>query len=132
MNLKKILVPAIALILGLANAEPAVAAPADTFAAVDVKDEVVSIRVVNHNWHDMRVYAIIDGRSVRLGTVTGLTTQKLKIRKSLIGFGTDLEIVAIGIGNRSAIYSGSIVVSPGDQLEFRVENGIGTSFLRRV
>ncbi len=132
MNINKLLVPAIALVLGLAHAEPAVAAPADTFAAVDKADEVVTVRVVNHNWHDMRIYAIVDGLSLRIGTVTGLTTQTLKIRKSLIGFGADLELVAFGIGTRSAIYSGHIVVSPGDQLEFRVENSIGTSFLRRV
>ena len=132
MNINKLLLPAIALVLGLAHAEPAVAAPADTFAAVDKADEVVTIRVVNHNWADMRIYAIVEGRSVRLGRVTGLTTETLKIRKSLIGFGTDLELVAFGIGNRSAIYSGRITVFPGDQLEFRVENGIGTSFLRRV
>ncbi len=132
MNINKLLVPAIALVLGFAHAEPAVAAPADQFAAVDKADEVVTIRVVNHNWHTMRIYAIVEGRSVRLGTVTGLTTETLKIRKSLIGFGTDLELVAFAIGNRSAIYSGRINVFPGDQLEFRAENGIGTSFLRRV
>lgn len=132
MNTHKLLFPAIALVLGLAHAEPAVAAPADTFAAVDKVDEVVTIRVVNQNWHDMRIYAIVDGLSVRLGTVTGFTTRTLKIRRSLIGFGADLELVAFGLGTRSAIYSGHVVVSPGDQLEFRVDNSIGTSFLRRV
>ncbi len=132
MNINKLLLPAIALVLGLAHAEPAVAAPADTFAAVDKADEVVTIRVVNHNWHTMRIYAIVEGRSIRLGTVTSLTTETLKIRKGLISFSSDIELVAVGIGNRSAIYSGRIVVFPGDQLEFRVENGIGTSFLRRV
>ncbi len=134
MNINKLLVPAIALVLGVAHAEPAVAAPADTFAAVDKAeaDEVVTIRVVNQNWHDMRIYAIVDGLSVRLGTVTGFTTRTLKIRRSLIGFGADLELVAFGLGNRSAIYSGHVIVSPGDQLEFRVENTRGTSFLFRV
>ncbi len=132
MNINKLLVPAIALVLGLAHAEPAVAAPADILAAVDQADEVVTIRVVNQNWHDMRIYAIVEGLSVRLGTVTGFTTQTLKIRRSLIGFGANLELVAYGIGTRSAIFSGHIVVSPGDQLEFRVDNSIGTSFLRRV
>ncbi len=132
MNTKKLLVPAIALVLGLAHAEPAVAAPADTFAAVDQADEVVTIRVVNHNWHTMRIYAIVEGRSIRLGTVTSLTTETLKIRRGLISFSSDIELVAVGIGNRSAIYSGRIDIFPGDQLEFRVENRSGTSFLRRV
>ncbi len=132
MNINKLLLPAIALVLGLAHSEPAVAAPADTFASVDKADEVVTVRVVNHNWADMRIYAIVGSRSVRIGTVTSLTTETLKIRRSLIGFARDVEFVAVGIGSRSAAYSGRISVFPGDQLEFRVENGIGTSFLRRV
>ena len=132
MNSKKLLVPAIALVLGLAHAKPALATPADTSATVDKADEVVTVRVVNHNWADMRIYVIVGGRSIRLGMVTSLTTATLKMRRSLIGLGGDLELVAVGIGNRSATYSGSIAVFPGDQLEFRVENAIGTSFLSRV
>ncbi len=132
MNIKKSLVPVIALVLGLAHAEPAVAAPADTRAAVDKADEVVTVRVVNHNWADMRIYLVVGGRSIRLGTVTSLTTETLKIRRGLIGLNTDVELVAVAIGNRRAIYSGPIVVFPGDRLEFRVENGSGSTFLRRV
>ncbi len=132
MNTKKLLVTAIALVLGLAHAEPAVAAPADTFAAVDKADEVVTVRVVNHNWADMRIYLIVGGRSVRLGTVTSLTTETLKIRRGLISFARDIELVAVGIGSRRTIYSGPIAVFPGDRLEFRVENGSGSTFLRRV
>ncbi len=132
MNIKKLLVPAIVLVLGLAHAEAAVAAPTDTLEVVEKTDEIVTVRIVNHNWADMRIYAIVRGLSLRIGTVTGLTTETLKIRRSLIGLGADLELVAFGIGSRSPIYSGHIHVSPGDQLEFRVENAIGTSFLRRV
>ena len=132
MNINKLLLPAIALVLGLAHSEPAVAAPADTFAAVDKADEVVTVRVVNHNWADMRIYLITGGRSIRLGTVTSLTTETLKIRRGLIASNGDVELVAVGIGNRRAIYSGPIVVFPGDRLEFRVENGSGSTFLRRV
>ena len=132
MNINKLLLPAIALVLGLAHSEPAVAAPADTFAAVDKADEVVTVRVVNHNWADMRIYLITGGRSIRLGTVTSLTTETLKIRRGLIASNRDVELVAVGIGNRRAIYSGPIVVFPGDRLEFRVENGSGSTFLRRV
>ena len=132
MNIKKLLVPAIVLVLGLAHAEPAVAAPTDTLEVVEKTDEIVTVRVVNHNWADMRIYVIVGGRSLRIGTVAGLTTETLKIHRSLIGFGADLELVAFGLGNRSAIHSGHVVVSPGDQLEFRVENTRGTSFLFRV
>ncbi len=80
----------------------------------------------------MRIFAVVNGRSRRLATVTGLSSETLKIRKSLVGFAADLELVAQGIGSRFEIYRASIQVSPGDVLEVRVENSIGLSFLRRI
>ena len=132
MNIKKLLVPAIALMIGLAHAAPAVAAPADTSAEDDRADKAVTVRVVNNNWADMRIYAIVEGRRpIRLGTVTSFSTEILKIRRSAISSGGDVELVAVAIGSRSALYSDQVVVVPGDLLEFRVENAIG-AFLRRM
>ncbi len=131
MKTKKMLAP----LLGLALATFALPVTSDATPPVvedSVRAEAVQIRVVNHNWHDMRIYAVVNGRSLRLGTVTGASSKTLKIRKSLVGFVADLELVAQGIGSRSEIYRARIQVSPGDVLEFRVENSIGLSFVRRI
>lgn len=131
MKTKKMLAP----LLGLALATFALPVTGDAAVPVvedSVRTDAVQVRVVNHNWHDMRIYAIVNGRSLRLGTVTGLSSETLKIRKSLVGFGADLELVAQGIGSRSEIYRANIQVSPGDVLEFRLENSIGLSFVRRI
>ena len=125
----------LAPLLGLALATFALPVTGDAAVPVvedSVRTDAVQVRVVNHNWHDMRIYAIVNGRSLRLGTVTGLSSETLKIRKSLVGFGADLELVAQGIGSRSEIYRANIQVSPGDVLEFRLENSIGLSFVRRI
>ena len=122
-------------LIGLALATFALPVTGDATVPVvedSVQTDFVEVRVVNHNWHDMRIYAVINGRSIKLGTVTGLTSETLEIRKSLVGFAADLELVARGIGSRSEIYRTSIQVSPGDVLEFRVENSIGLSFVRRI
>lgn len=131
MKTKRMLAP----LLGLVLATFALPVTGDaTVPAVEdsVRADIVQVRVVNHNWHDMRIYAIINGRSVKLGTVTGLTTETLKIRKSLLSFAADLEFVAQGIGSRSASFRANIQVFPGDMLEFRIENSIGLSFVRRI
>ena len=131
MKTKRMLTPLLGLVLAT-FAVPVTGDAAVPLVEDSVRTDAVQVHVVNHNWLDMRIYAVVNGRSIRLGTVTGLTSETLEIRKSLVGFGADLELVARGIGSRSENFRTSIQVSPGDVLEFRVENSIGLSFLRRI
>ena len=131
MKTKKMLAP----LLGLALAT--LALPVTGGAAVpvvedSVRADAVQVRVVNNNWLDMRIYAVVNGRFLRLGTVASFSSETLKIPRSLVGFAANLEFVAQGIGSRSEIYRTSIQVFPGDVLEFRVENSIGLSYVRRI
>ncbi len=131
MKTKKMLAP----LLGLALATFALPATGDAAVPIvedSVRTDAVQVRVVNHNWHDMRIYAAVNGRFIRLGTVTSLSSETLKIPRWLVGFAANLEFVARGIGSRSETYSTSIQVSPGDMLELRLENSIGLSFVRRI
>ncbi len=131
MKTKKMLAP----LLGLALATFALPATGDAAVPIvedSVRTDAVQVRVVNHNWHDMLIYAAVNGRFIRLGTVTSLSSETLKIPRWLVGFAANLEFVARGIGSRSETYSTSIQVSPGDMLEFRLENSIGLSFVRRI
>ena len=131
MKTKRMLAP----LLGLALATFALPVTGDATVPVvedSVRTDAVQIHVVNHNWLDMRIYAVINGRSIKLGTVTGLTSETLTIRESLLSFAADLELVARGIGSRSENFRTSIQVSPGDVLEFRLENSIGLSYVRRI
>ena len=131
MKTKRMLAP----LLGLALATFALPVTGDATVPVvedSVRTDAVQIHVVNHNWLDMRIYAVINGRSIKLGTVTGLTSETLKIRESLLSFAADLELVARGIGSRSEIFRTSIQVFPGDVLELRIENSISLSYVRRI
>ena len=131
MKTKKTLAP----LLGLALATFALPVTGDAAVPVvedSVRADAVQVRVVNNNRQDMRIYANVNGRFLRLGMVTGLSSETLEIRESLVGFATDLELVAQGIGSGAEIYRASIQVSPGDMLVFRVENSIGQSVVRRI
>ncbi len=131
MKTKKMLAP----LLGLALATFALPVTGDAAVPVvedSVRADGVQVRVVNNNWLDMRIYAVVGGAFLRLGTVTALSSQTLKIRESLLSFAADLVFVARGIGSRFEIYRTSIQVFPGDVLEFRVENSIGLSYVRRI
>jgi len=102
-------------LLGLALATFALPVTGDATVPVvedSVRTDAVQVRVVNHNWLDMRIYAVVNGRSIRLGTVTSLTSETLKIRKGLVSFAGDLEFVAQGIGSRSEIFRNQLPSFP--------------------
>ncbi|MCZ6918314.1 MAG: hypothetical protein O7I93_16185 [Gemmatimonadetes bacterium] len=101
-------------------------------ATTQIRDEVITLRVVNDNWQDMRVFAVIDDRRIRLGTVTSMTTQTLEIRAAVIRPHTRLDLELVPVGSRGAGHIESIDVGPGESLEFRIANSLGLSFLRRT
>ena len=116
------------------GSQPSAASAPPTENAAEVASpasEVITLRVVNNNWQDMRVFAVIDDRRVRLGTVTSMTTQTLTIRAAMIRPHTRLDLELVPVGSRSAQHFESIDVGPGESLEFRIANSLGLSFLRR-
>jgi hypothetical protein len=125
------LVPHLGLAL-VAFAPPQADYPTAPVVDTAVEVDAVTIRVVNHNWNDMRVYVVVEGRRVRLGTVSGLATENLKLRRSIVGPSAAVQFEAVAIGHRTAIHAQEFVVFEGDVLEYRIENAIGLSFIRRI
>ena len=71
------------------------------------------VEVDNSAFNDAVVYALQGLRSVRLGTVTGLTKQKLTIPRDLVG-GIPLRFAIHPIGGRRNSVSDEVVVYEGD------------------
>lgn len=133
MNVKKLLIPMFALALGTAGAAQARAQATDVPAAAeDSVRQDVTINVVNNNWLGVRVYAIIGSVRYRLGTVNGLGRQTLKIPASAVSNGTDIRLVAVPYGRRSANTTMVTFVYPGDELEYRIETRLALSNLFRL
>lgn len=112
----------------VAALEPVVAAS----ASVAVDDSLVTVQVVNRNWNTMRIYAVIQGVSHRLGTVSGLSAERLRLRRAWVGSSAELEIVAVPIGQRGATITQRMLIFPGDALEYRIESNLGLSNLSRL
>ena len=118
--------------LGWGSQPSAAAAAAPAEVATQERDEAITLLVVNNNWHDMRVYAVIGNRRVRLGTVTSMTTQTLEIRAAVIRPDSRLDLEVVPVGSRGAGHIESIDVGPAESLELRIANSLGLSFLRRI
>jgi hypothetical protein len=78
----------------------------------------IGLTVTNQNFADMDVYAVSDGLATRLGTVTGNTTRSFALHGSMAT--SDLRIVATPIGGNGRASSGSLIVSPGQTIDFKI------------
>ena len=80
--------------------------------------ESIGLTVTNQNFLDMDVYAVSEGLATRLGTVTGNTKRNFMLHPSMAT--RDLRIVATPIGGNGRASTGSVTVSPGQTIEFRI------------
>ena len=96
---------------------PATACWRKTAATSQEAERPTTLRVRNQGFLDVNVYAVRGGQRVRLGTVTGNSTQVLRIPPFLLNGITPLRFVADPIGNQRTPTSDEIVVTPGDEVQ---------------
>ncbi|MCH7489882.1 MAG: hypothetical protein IID05_04220 [Gemmatimonadetes bacterium] len=131
MKTKKLLLPMFGLGLALAVAQPAAAGTEVSVAADTVQADVVTVKVENQNWLDMRIYAIVGGFAHRLGTVGSFGSEEFTLRKGWIGPSDVIRMVAVPIGSRAVNYAQEVLVVPGDYVEYRIENSLALSFVAK-
>lgn len=92
----------------------------------DPSGESVTVLVENHNWQDATVYVTGYGPRARLGTVTSMTSKRFVVPRALQGTdGLRLEADLIGSSTRRG--TGRILVSPGDEVRWTLENQLALS-----
>jgi hypothetical protein len=88
----------------------------------------VLLRVLNNNWHDMRVYVVSEsGRSTRVGMVTGMSRAVLRIRAPL-AYGST-RVMLRPIGTRATHTTEPVLITPGTNAELVVHNQLSLSHL---
>ena len=85
----------------------------------------VGLHVQNDNFLDVDVFAVSQGMRTRLGTVTGSSSANFMINPSMAT--QDLRIVATPIGGMGQASTGSILVQPGQTIDFRVGSILSNS-----
>jgi hypothetical protein len=85
------------------------------------------LRVINHHWLDMDVYVLHDGQRTHVGTVTATTTQEFLLTARLLGGSGQIALYADAIGSPEAIRSETLVLQPGQYIEWTLENSLRRS-----
>lgn len=77
-------------------------------------DSPAMVRVENQGFSDMVVYALSGAQRVRLGMVTGNSTQSFTIPSYLIRGAGPIRFLADPVGGNRAPVSEELTVQPGD------------------
>ncbi|CAN5218908.1 hypothetical protein BH18GEM1_BH18GEM1_00010 [soil metagenome] len=81
-----------------------------------------TVRIVNWNWSDMRVYAARDGDRSLLGLVTTGATQTFPLPADLMGRTGELRLVADPVGSAILLSSEPFLIDHGQVVEWTIHD----------
>ena len=79
-----------------------------------------TLRVTNQSWLDVNMYITTGSQRIRLGSVSGNSTTRLRIPSSVVGFGREVGFIADPIGSGSVASSFQIFVRPGEEVTITI------------
>jgi hypothetical protein len=121
----------IRIILGITLAVATIACrgsqfPEDVLAELSTPQTVI-LDVQNHNWADVIIYIVHDGRRTRLNTVRATRTTSLIIPPNLIGQVGNLQLIARRVGAYDRYISPSISIRTGSTVVLTLESDLRRS-----
>ena len=90
-------------------------------------DAPIKVKVRNNGWLDMRVYAVTRGNRWRLGTASTGQLLTVELPRHLQADIFQLELVAYPIGGSGVAMTEELLLSPGDQVDWVLENTLAFS-----
>lgn len=80
------------------------------------------VRVTNHNWNDMELFAIRNGARRSLGIVGAAQQTTVLITEDMLDTGGRLQLAARVQGKRDMLVMDPVRVPTGDYLDWSLEN----------
>src|SRR5687768_7731052 len=101
--------------------------PEDVVPAPAADTQSVILQVQNHNWADIIIYVVHDGRRSRLNSVTATKNSSLTIPATMIGQVGSLQLVARRVGANDRYVSQPISIRSGSTIVLTVESDLRRS-----
>ncbi len=114
---------AAALAGGCATGRRAVAAD-DLTSVQAAPANTAVVHVDNHNWQDVDVFAVREGTRIRLGMVTSMAAGDFRLPEAFLVGSPNVQLRIDPIGANSAYLTQSILVTPGQTVDLRIENNL--------
>ena len=101
--------------------------PKDLIPDLAAEQQPVTLEVQNHNWADMIIYVVHDGRRTRLNTVTATKNSSLTLPSKVIGQVGNLQLMARRVGAYDRYLSQTISIRTGSTIVLTLESDLSRS-----
>ena len=92
-------------------------------------DSEVLLEVENHHWNDIVVYLMNGTQSQRLGTVSGVSTDRFVFQYRQIATGGKVRLKAQPVGGQPSFTSEDVVIQSGQGIKWTLESDLKRSHL---
>jgi hypothetical protein len=96
-------------------------------AAVAPRHEKIAVKVTNHHFLDVVVYAICEGQRTRIGVASGSGSTQMNVPRRLLGPGQEVQLIGDAIGSEERAVTETIIVQPGQFIELLLESRLARS-----
>ena len=90
-------------------------------------DSEILLEVENHNWNDVVIYLMNGNQSQRLGTVSGVSTDRFVFPYRQIATGGKVRLRAYPVGGSGSFTSEDLLVQPGQGIRWTLEIDLSRS-----
>jgi hypothetical protein len=87
----------------------------------------VPLEIANHNWLDVIIYVVRDGQSTRVGIASASSSASFTLPARLLGQGREIRLWGHPIGGTGGTLTESVVVQPGQWIEWTLESDLSRS-----
>lgn len=87
----------------------------------------VPLEIANHNWLDVIIYVVRDGQPVRVGIANASSSASFSLPARLLGQGHEIRLWGHPIGGTGGTLTESVVVQPGQWIEWTLETDLSRS-----
>jgi hypothetical protein len=87
----------------------------------------VPLEVANHNWLDVIIYVVRDGHPMRIGIASASSSASFTLPARLLDQGRELRLWGRPIGGTGGTLTESVVVQPGQWVEWTLESDLDRS-----
>jgi hypothetical protein len=85
------------------------------------------LQIANHNWSDMTIYVVRDGQPSRVGIATAASSARFMLPRGMLGQGGEIRLWGRPIGGQGEAFSESVIVQPGQWVEWTLEDDLARS-----
>jgi len=115
----------VALPLSASACHHARSTPADPPAPAE--PDAVPLEIANHNWLDVIIYVVRDGQPMRVGIANASSSASFTLPARLLGQGREVRLWGHPIGGTGGALTETVVVQPGQWIEWTLENDLELS-----